>query len=265
MNKIQDSVFKILKKVICDSIEAIPLEDEVIEITTPFLDWKGGTVSIYITKEGRITDGDEIINQLKSLRVIDEFEEWPFQKDYFYRYQIQKIESSLEPSNPESPEALLSYLQGISRIPNFFKPNPISSPADNYPAIAIEFTKTGLKEKYNLSDAQVLPYITPRLISLEDGLPIKNDLSPKNKNFIFKIISHASSSSSDKRQHIRSKVLDPVLWKQENHKARFYAILDNVEDFPDDSQDLLEQKADKIIETRIPEEKHNLASLLVEL
>ena len=90
-------------------------------------------------------------------------------------------------------------------------------------------------------------------------------LSLLRQNIIFKIISHASASSSDKRQHVRSKVLDPVLWKQENQRARFCAILDSIEDFPSDSQDLLEQKADKIIETRIPEEKHNLASLLVEL
>lgn len=264
MNKIQDSVFKMLKKVICDSIEAVPLEDEVIEITTPFIDWKGGTVSIYLTKEGRITDGDQIINQLKSLRVIDEFEVWPFQKDFFYRYQIQKIENSLEPSDAESPEGLLSYIQGISRIPSFFKPNPISSPADNYRAFAIEFTKTGLKEKYTLSDLEVLEFASPRSIDLKDGISIINDFSPKNKNFIFKIISHASASSSAKDQHVRSKVLDPILWKQENHNAYFCAILDSVDDYPPISQNLLGQKADIIIETRNPKEKDNIARLLVE-
>lgn len=252
------------KKVICESVEAIPVSEEAIEIITPFIDWKGCPVSIFVTKEGNITDGNETINQLKSLRVIDEFEEWLFQEDYFSRYQIQKIGDSLEPTNPESPDALLSYIQGIARIPGFFRFKPISSKADYYPTIAIEFTKEGLIEKYQLSAQQALNYLTPRRIDLKFGLIVINDMSPKKENRLFKIISHATGTTTDKRQHVRSKVLDPVLWMQENPDIHFYAILENINEYPRDSQELLKQKADDIIETRIPESKFELANLLFE-
>lgn len=263
ITEIQKSIFSMLKNVICDSVEAIPVNKGAIKVTTPFIDWKGYSMSIYVTKEGKITDGGDTINQLLSLRVIDEFEEWPFQEDFFNRYQIQRSQSSLEPVNPESEDTLLSYLQGIARIPGLFEAKPIYSTVDNYPTIVRNFIKESIIEEYKIPASEVVNYTNPRTIILQSGIKIQNDVSPKNPNNMIKIISHASGSSTDKRQHVGHKVLDSVLWKRENSKVRYYPILENLEDYPRDSQNLLETEAEKIIETKEPESKYELAEIIV--
>lgn len=259
----QTIVFNMLKKIICESVEAIPVNKEAIKITTPFIDWKGYPVFIYVTKEGKVTDGGNTINQLRSLQVIDKFEEWPFKGDFFDRYLIQQTRGSLEPIDSESDENLLSYIQGIARIPSFFEPKPIYSQADNFPTIARNLASDGLKEKYQLDPIEISGYITQRKIPLEGWIGT-SDMSPKNEKIIVKIISHASGSSSDRNQHVNSKVLDPVLCKQEKPNTKFYAVLKDIKDYPDDSQGLLEKKAECIIETRKPNSKFELASLLFE-
>ena len=221
----QISIFNILKEDICESVEAIPVNKNAIKITTPFIDWKGSLVSIYVTEDGKVTDGGDTINQLRSLRVIDDFEEWPFQLDYFNRYNIQIIRNSLEPIDIESKSVLLDYVQGIARIPSFFEPKPIHSSADNYPIIARTIAKEGLIETFNMSPEDVLKYTNPNTINLKSGRSIQNEMSPLNENKIIKIISHSSSTSTDKRQHVDHKVLSSVLWKRENSKVQLYAIL----------------------------------------
>ncbi len=263
ITEIQKSIFSSFKNVICDSVEAIPVNKGAIKITTPFIDWKGYLISIYVTKDGKITDGGDTINQLYSLRVIDEFEEWSFQHDFFDRYQIQRSQNSLEPVNPESEDALLSYLQGIARIPGLFEAKPISCATDNYPTIVRNIIKESIIEEYNIPASKVVNYTNPRTINLESGLKVQNDVSPKNVNNMIKIISHASSSSTDKRQHVGHKVLDALLWKRENSKVRLYPILKNLEDYPIETQNLLESEAKKIIETNEPESKYELVKLIV--
>jgi len=260
----QESIFKMLKGIICESVGAIPVTEEAIEITTPFLDWKGCPVSIFITNEGKITDGDDTINQLKSLRAIDDFEEWSFQEDYFRRYQIQRTGSSLEPINSESAEALLSYVQGIARIPGFFQPKPIVSSADNYPTVAMAITKDGLIEKYNLSTSQVLRHISSRVIPLKSGLKIRTDMSPNKKNVIIKVVSHGSGTTTDKRQHVGYKLYEQGLWKRENKDVQLYTILSDLGNYPRDSRELLEAESKKIIQTKEPEAKYEIAKVLVE-
>lgn len=259
----QTPVFNILKKIICESVEAIPVNKEAIKVTTPFIDWKGYPVFIYVTKEGKVTDGGNTINQLISLQVIDKFEEWPFKGDFFNRYLIQQTRGSLEPIDCESAENLLSFIQGIARIPGLFEPKPIYTQADNFPTIARDLASDGLKEKYQLNPSEISEYITQRKIPL-DGWNVISDMSPKNENRIVKIISHASGSSSDKTQHVYSKVLHPVLCKQEKPNTQFYAVLKDMKEYSEDSQALLEKKAESIIETRKPNSKFELASLLFE-
>ena len=260
----QKAIFKLLKEELCETVEAVPVNKGAIKILTPFIDWKGSLVSIYVTEDGKITDGGNTINQLRSLKVIDNFEEWPFQEDFFHRYQIQRSRNSLEPTNNESGDALLAYVQGISRIPSFFEPKPIYSSSDNYPIIARTLAKDGLIEKYGISPSDISEYIKPQRIDLKSGRNIQNDMSPKNRKNFIKIISHSSSSSSDKRQHVDYNVLAYFLLKREESRIQFYAVIGNLKDYPKDSRDFLESEAKEIIETDDLESKFSLAKILVE-
>ena len=260
----QNTIFKMLKEEICETVEAVPVNKGAIKIFTPFIDWKGCLVSIYVTEDGKITDGGNTINQLRSLKVINDFEEWPFQADFFHRYQIQRVRNSLEPANNESRDALLAYVQGIARIPSFFEPKPIYSSSDNYPIIARTLAKDGLIEKYGILPSDVSEYIKPRRIDLKSGRIIQNDMSPKNDKKIIRIISHSTSSSSDKRQHVDYNVLAYFLLKREETRIQFYAVLGNLKDYPKDSRDFLESEAKEIIETDDSESKYSLAEILVE-
>jgi hypothetical protein len=155
-------------------------------------------------------------------------------------------------------------LQGIARIPGLFEPKPIYSSADNYPTIAIGIAAEGLQEKYQLSAMETRKYLSPRDIKLNTGLSIKSDLSPKNNNFMIKIISHASSTNTDKRQHVGYKLYETVQWKRENPKVQLHVILQNKSVYPEESQRHLESEAKKIIETNNPDSKYEIAELLIE-
>ncbi len=262
--KAQDTIFINLKKAICESVEAIPVDKGAIKITLPFLDWKGYPVFIYVTKEGQVTDGGNTINQLTSLRVIDDFEEWPFKEGFFHRYQIQQTIRSLEPIDSESTDSLLSYIQGITRIPSFFEPRPISSKPDNYPFMAIKIATEGLRERYQLSASEISRYVTSKTIKLKSNLKIQTDMAPNRKNAIVKVVSHASGTTTDKRQHVGYKLYEQGLWKRENSKVQLYTVLGDLGDYPWDSRELLIAESEKIIQTKDPDSKYEIAEMLIE-
>jgi hypothetical protein len=259
----QTAIFNMLKKGICESVEAVPVNKGAIEITTPFIDWKGFPLSIYVTHDGKITDGGGTINQLRALRVYEDFEGWVFQKDYFNRYQIQDIQGRLEPVNPESVESLITYLQGIARLPSFFEPKPIRSPADTYPTQVKEIVVSGLIEEYQLSIKEAEKYTLPRPLKLKNDLQIQSDLSPKRENIIIKIISHATSIATSQKEHVSHKILEPVLLKKDNINAEACIILGNLDDYPL-SRKLIKEESDIIIETIKPNSKQELARMLAE-
>lgn len=102
-----------------------PVKNGAIGIETPFLDWKGYPVTIYVTADGRVTDGGNTLNELRSLRVIQKYENWDFGDDFFRRYNIVEWKNKeLEPADTEN---ILSYIQGMARLMYYFKPNPITS------------------------------------------------------------------------------------------------------------------------------------------
>lgn len=263
--KPQTIIFDMLKKGICESVEAVPVSKGAIEITTPFMDWKGFPLSIYVTRDGKITDGGGTINQLRALRVYEDFEGWVFLNDYFNRYQIQDIQGRLEPVNPESVEALIAYLQGIARLPSFFEPKPIRSQSDYYPSQVKEIAKSGLMEEYQLSLPEAEKYILPRQIKLKTGFPIQSDLSPKREDTIIKIVSHATSEATTQSEHVSHKILPPILLKKDNHRnVQACIILGKIDDYTPLARKLIESETDILIETIDPKSKHNLAKILVE-
>ncbi len=261
----QITIFNMLKKGICDSIEALPVSKGAIEIKTPFVDWKGYELSIYVTHDGLITDAGDTINQLRVLKTIENFEDWGFQEDYFHRYQIQRNQDRLEPTDSESVDALITYLQGIARLPSFFEPKPIRSKADYYPSQVKKMAKSGLTEEYQIPLPEAEKYILPRQIKLKTGYPITSDLSPQNEDTIIKIISHAISETTTQSEHVSHKILQPILLKNENHRnVQACIVLERVDDYTPLSRKLIKSEADIIIETIDPKSKHDLAKILVE-
>lgn len=259
----QAAIYNMLKKGICESVEAIPVRKGAIEITTPFVDFKGSPLSIYITHDGKITDGGATINQLIALRVYDDFEGWVFQEDYFNQYQIQNIQGRLEPLNPESTEALIAYLQGIARLPSFFGAKPIRSQEDIYPTKVKETVVLGLMKEKQLSKKEAEKFILPRTLKLKNGLLIQSELSPNREQTIVKIISHATSTVTTQKEHVSHKILEPVLFKEDNVHATSCIILGSLDDYPA-SRKLIKEKADILIQTVHPNATHQLVEALSE-
>lgn len=259
----QAAIFDMLKKGICESVEEVPVRKGAIEITTPFIDWKGCPLSIYVTNDGKITDGGATINQLIALRVYDDFEGWVFQEDYFNKYQIQNVQGRLEPVDPESTEALIAYLQGIARLPSFFEAKPIRSQADTYPTKVKEIVVSGLMEEKQLSLKEAEKFTLPRTLKLKNGLQIQSELSPKREETIVKIISHATSMVTTQKEHVSHKILEPILFKEDNINANTCIILRDLGDYPT-SRKLIKEKSDIVIETVSPNAKQQIAEVLVE-
>jgi hypothetical protein len=254
MNIDQEALFAKIKEAICSSIECSLVRKNAIKITTPYLDWMGAPVSLYITEDGRITDGGQTLNQISSLRAAEDFEYWPYKLDYFERYNIQQIRGSLVLCYMDSPDGILKYIQGISRLPTFFEAKPISEIEDKFPQTV---RRTILDTLINDHPGRpmddpigwALKLTKPRSIKL-DGITIHSDMSPSNKNRLIQIISHANSSTSDKRQHVASKLLDPLLWRRVNPQVEMFAIVYDISKYPNESQRLLEQEADRIFEMK---------------
>ncbi len=120
----QVKIFRKLKAVLVKCISSAKAQKGALIISTPFMDWKGNLVTIYVTEDLKITDGGDTINQMRALRVIEDFEKWAFKEDFLGRYNLCIKGNEIVPKDT-SPGALLWYLQGISRLPGYFKPNPI--------------------------------------------------------------------------------------------------------------------------------------------
>lgn len=263
INESQAAIYDMLKKGICESIEATLVRKGAIEITTPFIDFKGFPLSIYVTHDGKITDAGSTINQLIALGVYDDFEDWVFQEDFFTQYQIQNVQGRLEPLDPESIEALIAYLQGIARLPNFFEAKPIRSQADTYPTKVKEIAILALMEEKEISLKEAEKFTLPRTLELKkSGLKIQSDLSPKRKTTIVKIISHATSIGTTQKEHVSHKIIEPMLFKEDDINADSCIILNSLSDYLPASQTLIKEKSDILIQTISPNAKQQIAEAL---
>jgi hypothetical protein len=272
MNLVTDlqlGVYKKIKDEICNSVNYNIAGKNAIEVVTPFLDWKGVQVSFYITEDGKITDGGRILSQLKSLRAIEDFNNWPFRSGFFKQSCIEQERGRLVPIN-DDPKNVLSYVQGITRLPNYFEPKPIYSTMDRYPdrvrAMTIDalrpFAPSGYPEDERLKWATM--FTKERTIKL-NGIEVRSDMSPKRYFRMIQIFSHATSGSTDKRQHVEAKILHPVLWKREVPEVEMYAIVETLDAYASESRALLRQESDgNIIETCETGAEKEIARLLME-
>lgn len=174
--------------------------------------------------------------------------------DYYERYNIQQIRGNLDLCYLDSPDGILKYIQGISRLPTFFEAKPISAVEDKFPQTVRKTILDTLINDYperprDDTIGWAVKLTHPRSIKL-DGITIHSDMSPNNNNRLIQIISHANSSTSDKRQHVASKLLDPLLWRRENPYVEMFAVVYDLSKYPNDSQSLLKQEADRIFEMK---------------
>ena len=267
VNELQLSIFNKMRDEICSTVRYNGAGKNAIEVKTPFLDWKGAQISIFITEDGQITDGGQILSQLKSLRVIEDYDSWEFKLDFLHRSCIQQVRGSLQASDKE-PHAILKYIQGIARLPNYFEPKAIYSISDKFPIkarkVAIEalipFAPKGFSEDPRLWASE---FVKERKIRL-NGIEVQSDMSPKKYHRMVQIISHATSGSSDRKQHVSAKVLDSVLWKRKSSKVEMFAVVEDLNPYPPESRNLLKEEANEIIQLKQENSGARLARILVE-
>jgi hypothetical protein len=269
-NKLQLEIFDKIKRELCGGVDLYPVGGGAIEVSTPFLDWNGSEVSVFITKEGRITDGGEIISQMQSLKIIDDFDNWPFKLDFLHRYNIDLVRGCLEPNNISSSKNIVRYIQGITRLLSYFEPKPIYDTSQQYPYKVRKMTKEALLPyaPTKLEEAERIlwaaEFIKERPISL-NGIEVRSDMSPRKYFRMIQIISHATSAKYVKKQHVDAKVLYPVLLKREEQHAEVYFIVEDLRVYPPESRKLLRQESqENIIETIDTGAQRQIGKIMIE-
>ena len=269
-NKLQLEIFDNIRKELCGSVDHYSVSEGAIEVTTPFLDWNGSEVSVFITKDGHITDGGEIISQMQSLKIIEDFDNWPFKLDFLHRYNIDLVRGCLEPNDIRSSKNIVRYIQGITRLLSYFEPKPIYDTSQQYPYKVRNMTKEALLPyaPTNLEEAErrlwAAPFIKERQIPL-NGIEVRSDMSPRKYFRMVQIISHATSPRYVKRQHVEAKVLSPVLLKRKEQNADVYFILEDLRAFPPESRKLLRQESqENIIETIDTGAQRQIGKIMIE-
>lgn len=247
INDIQLRIFNSIKTEICDRVEYSIVGKGAIEVLTPFLDWKGAPVSIFITKDGIITDGGRTLSQFESLRVLEDFDNWDFKLDFLNRSGIREARGRLVSVYDDDSAKILSYIQGIARLPNYFEPKPLYSVADKFPGKVKRIAKEALLPFAPCSlpeerESWALKFVQERRIPL-NGIDVHSDLSPNIYLRMIQIISHATSSVSDRKQHIESKVLQPMLAKEKYPLVEMIAVIENRDSYPRSGIALLEKKS----------------------
>jgi hypothetical protein len=264
VTEIQLDVFNKIKEGIFNTVSYNAVAKNAIEVKTPFLDWKGAQISIFITEDGQITDGGQILSQLKSLRVIEDYNNWELKLDFLHRSCIEQVRGSLQAADGEA-QSILKYIQGIARLPNYFEPRPIYSTSDKFPIkvrrVAIEalmaFAPQDSRKDPRLWASE---FVKERKIKL-NGIEVQSDMSPKKYHRMVQIISHSTSGSSDRKQHVSAKVLDFVLLKRKNSNAEMFAVVEDISPYPLESRNLLKEESDEIIQLK----RENSASRLTEI
>jgi hypothetical protein len=243
MNEIQKAVFTKIKEAICNNVEYYPVRHNVIAVGTPFLDWTGERVEVYVTEGGDVTDGEQTLNQMRALNSFNDFSKWSNQKDYFANYNINPNGESLDLHHLENPQGILRYIQGIARLPGFFEAKPLGEKQDKFPTLVKNMVRDALVKDYPQRpiDGMVdwaLRLTQSRTIKVKN-VSIHSDMSPVDENKIVEIISHQNSNDSEKSAHVREKLFNPIYLKMEDQDIEPFTIMLSLSDYPRDSIDLL--------------------------
>lgn len=261
--------FERIRKAICDSVSFYDVAKGAISVTTPFLDWKGAPTEVYVTSDGIVTDGGRTISQLMSLRVKEEFDSWPYLKDYLSKFCIDFDGKRMDMIGNDDEECYLRFIQGISRLPRFFEPKPITSVPDNFPVVVRSLIAEVVKSEYYKDDPEKGHEVAVKVTRARDitlrkkSYHITSDLSPHRHNRIILIISHATRETSEQNQHVASKILWPVLWKEENEYVEPFSVVQDISNYTDYAAGMLKDETE-IIQLKDKGGKEKLVELLVE-
>jgi hypothetical protein len=252
MNDAQKTAYDLVKEAICGSVRFVPVRYNAIKVRTPFLDWVGDNLSIYITEDGEITDGEKTYNQIKAMRVFGEFQELIKESDYFDDFNLNLVgHGSLEPKYLESPDDIVRYIQGVARLPMLFEVNPLEDKEDRFPTTVRNTTMELLMKEYSdRVDAFNWAYKLshPFLITTRSGIKIHSDMCPINKNKNVQIIGMVNSERSAQDAHVSSKLYNSLYWKKYNRDAKTIVVVFDLSKYSDDSQSGIIEEADPLIQ-----------------
>lgn len=268
-NEAQRQHIERLKKTICESIEFHEVGKGAISVTTPFIDWDGGPVELFVTPDGRITDGGGTLSLLRSLNMIDDFEAWPFLQDYLTRYCIDFDGRRMNMRDLGNDASYLFYAQGISRLPSYFEPKPIAEATDTFPQTVRNTVVATLRMQYEHNIPKGLEIA--EALTQEKNIPLKkrrmkvaSDLSPMKKNRIVQVVSYSGASPREQEQHVAYKALAPILWKEENQKVEAFAVVQDISKYTMDSRAILDEAIDEVIQLKGSHGADKLIGILVE-
>lgn len=253
----------LLAEAFCKSVQIKRLGGGVREVVTPLLDWSGHPVSVFVTPEGMVTDGGGTLNELRSLRVYDDWAEWTWQNDFLNRYAIAETDGELV-AKADSTEGLLRYVQGIARLPAYFEHSVIRARADMFPLVVKERVKPLL---ISAAPPTAVPLewaesrLQPRRWQFKK-VRFNTDLNPVDPNLMVQVIANASANDSAKRQHVSAKVLPYEYAVRRDHPVKLVIVVNNLTEYPEDSRDLLEQDAAQILDWARDEVSNDLARVL---
>lgn len=263
----QKAIFVKIKEAICNSMECYPVSDNAIGIYTPFLDWMGEHMEIFVTSEGDITDGDGTLNQIKALNTYDDFLKWLDRENYLENYNINPKGGSLDLHYFETDEGILRYIQGIARLPGFFESKPLGEKQEQFPTYVKRVALDALINEYPERPKEgVVDWASkmtkPRFFKVKN-YSIHSDMSPVDENKLVEIIGFQGSEDSEQKKHIREKLFNPLLWGLTNPNVETIAVTYNLSDYSREAQELLCDQAE-VIELMKPKAKVQLAKKLAE-
>ena len=270
LSEVQNEIVSKLKRYVSQAVEGWEIQEGVMAISTPFLDWKGTPITLYAQNNGLIEDGEQTINQLDSLGVIEDLTYWPYAENFFQHYGIRRSGSTfLMADTPKDKlaEAIVLFGQGIARLPGFFKPDIITTPTERYPFYVRHIAREMLgavAPKDNREDWLNIRTTERKYVIPEIGLPIESDMNPVMNDVFVQIISHATKSAKDQRQHVQSKLMTPALYKEKKRKTKvkIVSVLASLTLYPAAISNIIDKISDRTIQTDTDEGKGELLRVL---
>lgn len=257
----------LFRSAFCDKVRVSMLSGGAAQVTTPLLDWKGSPVSVFVDADGTVTDGGNTLSELRSLRVYDEWADWPFRADFLDRYALTEKDEELLAANPTEPAAVLRAVQGMSRLATYFESRPIAQRADVFPEIVKSKIENELVRVAPVAPDQREKFTRERLARKRwehHGVPLFTDFTPLADRVMVQIISYSTATSSAKKSHISEKLLPYALLRGDPNYSNlmFFPILNAKEDYPLQSQKLLEAESKHIFEYRDSDNVKRIVKLL---
>ena len=128
MNPTQLAIFGSFRKGLDCCVQIYPVRHEAAAIRTPFRDFAGDFLEIYVTREGKVTDGGGTLNLFHSLRCYQDYLDYPFRADFLSRYNINEEFGEMVCTDL-SPCGILLYAQGLSKLQGMFEAHPYGEEA----------------------------------------------------------------------------------------------------------------------------------------